>query len=77
MAAATYFASSGNFEDLRLNAAVAGVSGVEGRHVAVLGMILDGLPQPLAGIPTRTDSPPFPPAGVQTGQGAVAPGTGV
>ena len=77
MAAATYFASSGNFEDLRLNAQVAGVSGVESRHLALLGMILDGLPEPLAGVPVRTDSPPVPPTGRQTNAGAVAPGTGV
>lgn len=77
MAAATYFASAGTFQDLILNAAVAGVSGVEARHVAVLGMILAGLPQPLSDVPVRKDSPAVAPNGVQTGTGAVAPGTGV
>ena len=77
MAAATYFAFSGNFQDLRLNSAVAGVSGVEARHVAVLGMVLAGLPKSLPEVPVRTDSPPVAAGGVQTGAGAVAPGTGV
>lgn len=75
--AATYFSSVGGFKDPKLNAGTMSVGGVTARHVAVLGLILSGLPEPVPGIDVRKDSPPYPAAGFQTKDGAIAPGTGV
>jgi hypothetical protein len=76
-AAATYFSSIGAFKDPTSNAAAGSILAVEARHVAVLGMLLSGLPAPLPTIPARTDSSPYATAGFQTKDGAVALGTGV
>lgn len=62
-AAATYFSTAGQFDDIALNEAAMSVGGIEARHVAILGGVL-GLDQ-------------FPKAGFQTADGAVAAGTGV
>jgi hypothetical protein len=75
--AATYFSAIGSFDDNKLDAVAVSIQGIEARHVAVLGMILSGLPLPLGGIARRTDSSPYSTAGFQTGDGAVAFGTGV
>jgi hypothetical protein len=78
LAAATYFATVGNFEDLKLNAAIMSVGGIEARHVAIFGMILSAVaPATLATVPARQDSPPAASGGFQTAAAAVAPGTGV
>jgi Ferritin-like domain len=77
VAAATYFSTIGAFKDTTGNAAAASILAVEARHVAVLGMLLSGLPAPLPTIPARTDSSPYAAAGFQTKDGAVALGTGV
>ena len=61
-AAATYYASAGEFDDLTLNQIAMSVGGVEARHVAVLAGVL-GQPQV--------------PRVFQTADGAFAAGTGV
>lgn len=65
-AAATYFNSVGEFKDLALNKNAMSVGGVEARHVAVLGSVLNDAAKPA-----------FPASGFQTADGAVAAGTGV
>jgi rubrerythrin len=78
VAASTYFATVGTFEDLKLNSAIMSVGSVEARHVAIFGMILSGIaPAALPTVPARQDAPPAPASGLQTAAGAVAPGTGV
>ena len=61
-AAATYLASVGTFEDLKLNEAVMSVGGVEARHAAVLAGVL---------------GQPAVPGAFGTTAGAVPPGTGL
>jgi rubrerythrin len=77
VAAATYLSVVGTFTDNKLDAVTTSVAGIEGRHFAVLGLALSGLPKPTTGIAPRTGSLPFAASGFQTPDGAVPPGTGV
>ncbi len=72
LAAATYTASVGGFDDPDLNATVMSVGAVEARHLAVLGTMLAGLPA-AAG----TSTPPYPATGFEGATGGVAPGFGL
>lgn len=70
-ASQTYQSAIGTFSKSAYNKTVASVLGVEARHVALLGLILQNLQQPASTYPA------YPQNGFDTDQQAVKPGTGV
>jgi len=74
---ATFTDAAGTFADGTLDATVMSVGAVEARHVAVLSMILAGRVPGIPVLPPGPGPEAFPPAGFETGAGAIVPGTGV
>jgi rubrerythrin len=70
-ASQTYQANVGTFSKVTYNKTVASVLGVESRHVALIGILLQQMQQPAATYPA------YPTNGFATAPQAVKPGTGV